>query len=65
MEQLRRELAACAESLAFRRRLAKIDPSNAQWRHDEACSPGAYGTQRIAPKGSALPPPGNDPLTMC
>ena len=23
--------------LAFRRRLAKIDPSNAQWRHDEAC----------------------------
>jgi tetratricopeptide (TPR) repeat protein len=37
MDQLTGELAAWAESLAFRRRLAKIDPSNAQWRHDEAC----------------------------
>ena len=37
MGQLTGELAACAESLAFRRRLANIDPSNAQWRHDEAC----------------------------
>jgi tetratricopeptide (TPR) repeat protein len=30
------ELAAYGESLAIRRRLAMIDPSNAQWRHDEA-----------------------------
>jgi hypothetical protein len=37
MEQVIGELAACAESLALRRRLAEIDPSNAQWRHDEAC----------------------------
>jgi tetratricopeptide (TPR) repeat protein len=37
MEQGMRELQACGESLAIRRRLARIDPSNAQWRHDEAC----------------------------
>jgi tetratricopeptide (TPR) repeat protein len=37
MDQSMAELAACRESLAIRRRLAKIDPSNAQWRHDEAC----------------------------
>ena len=31
------ELAAYTESLALRHRLARIDPSNAQWRHDAAC----------------------------
>jgi tetratricopeptide (TPR) repeat protein len=37
MEQTVRELAACRDSLAIRRRLAGLDPTNAQWRHDEAC----------------------------
>ena len=37
MDQRMGELAAYEESLAIRRRLARIDPSNAQWRHDEAC----------------------------
>jgi tetratricopeptide (TPR) repeat protein len=37
MEQRVGELAACQQALAIRRRLARIDPSNAQWRHDEAC----------------------------
>ena len=30
------ELASYEESLALRRRLAKIDPSNTQWQRDEA-----------------------------
>ena len=37
MEHKVGELAACRDSLAFRRRLAGLDPTNAQWRHDEAC----------------------------
>ena len=37
MDQRMGELAVYEESLAIRRRLARIDPSNAQWRHDEAC----------------------------
>ena len=31
------ELAAFRGSLAMRRRLAGLDPTNPQWRHDEAC----------------------------
>jgi tetratricopeptide (TPR) repeat protein len=30
-------LAAYEECLAIRRRLAKVDPRNTQWQHDEAC----------------------------
>src|SRR5262249_19565111 len=30
-------LAIYEECLAIRRRLAKVDPCNTQWRHDEAC----------------------------
>ena len=30
-------LAVYEECLAIRRRLAKVDPHNAQWQHDEAC----------------------------
>jgi tetratricopeptide (TPR) repeat protein len=30
-------LAAYEECLAIRRRLAKVDPGNTQWQHDEAC----------------------------
>ena len=30
-------LAIYEECLAIRRRLAKVDPRNTQWRHDEAC----------------------------
>jgi tetratricopeptide (TPR) repeat protein len=37
MEQRLGELEACRDSLAIRRRLAGLDPSNAQWSHDEAC----------------------------
>ena len=37
MEHKVAELAACRDSLAIRRRLAGLDPTNAQWRHDEAC----------------------------
>ena len=37
MEHKVGELAACRDSLAIRRRLAGLDPTNAQWRHDEAC----------------------------
>jgi tetratricopeptide (TPR) repeat protein len=37
MEQRVDELAAYRDSLAIRRRLAELDPTNAQWRHDEAC----------------------------
>ena len=36
-DQCVRDIAAYEESLAMRRRLARVDPSNAQWRHDEAC----------------------------
>lgn len=37
MEHKVGELAACRDRLAIRRRLAGLDPTNAQWRHDEAC----------------------------
>ena len=37
MEHKVGELAAWRDSLDIRRRLAGLDPTNAQWRHDEAC----------------------------
>jgi hypothetical protein len=37
MKQKVGELVACRDSLAIRLRLAGLDPTNAQWRRDEAC----------------------------